>query len=121
MPNFFATFWAPGTTVHFRSLEFISTTEGTLVCVEVATKTAAQQQSGAATTALGCHSEQLWRYLDASLGSTPSRDDFHRVLFAFANVQGQLAGGEALSPRLLKEIPRPSYAHSTHNAARKIL
>lgn len=54
------------------------------------------------------------------MGAEPSKEDLHRVLFAFANVQVQLAGDELLSLELLDESPTASYPHgllnTTHHA-----
>lgn len=41
-------------------------------------------------------------------------------MFAFANVQGQLAGGETLSSELLEEHPAAGYPHGLHNAAHTV-
>lgn len=128
MASLFATSWAPSTTVHFGSLEFVVTSKQTLVYVEPSTHQllpalglaiAAMPQRWLETTATTSDScdEQLWRHLYTFLRVTPFRDDLHDVLFAFANIQGQLAGGKPLPPELLEKDPPTSYPRCIHNAA----
>ena len=119
-------FWAPGTTVRFGSLEFIATAEWVLVRVEtpaspaasVAIEATAPQQSAATDAPPSCVGERLWRQLGTFLGAASSRDDMRCVAFALANVGTQLAGGQPLPPKLLTEVAPLEVPHNVCDATR---
>lgn len=128
MASFVTPAWAPGSSICFRTLDFVANAVGELTLTGASsplrmmpegTTNEAVSQTELSTERLApeIDTEQLWRALDMSLGYSPSQGDLRRALFAVVNIQGQLAGGKPPSPQLLDERCKARYPHGLANAA----
>ena len=108
--------WVLGVHVRFRDLDFIVTTEGEFEQVPAAVQPlrfagldaiakaleelqlhAPEARAPGSDQLLGFDYGRLEHQLGAFLGPRPSWEDLRCLIFSFANVMAQLAGGEPLS------------------------